>query len=83
MTRRDPPPERVSAVDVLRTLTGLVSLGAGLVVLVRIVPMGVNPVALVTGLAFLGFGVYRLSVVARRYRAYRLTSRQRYGRRER
>jgi len=52
-------------------LAGLVSLVAGVLILERMISVGPNPVALITALAFLGFGVYRSLVAVTRYREYR------------
>jgi len=71
VTRRDCPPERVSATDVYRVFVGLVSLACGAIILSRTLPAGLNAVAVVTGVAFVAFGVYRLRLAGRRYLDYR------------
>ncbi len=61
--------------DIYRLLVSVVSLACGILILVRLAPVGISPIGLVTGLAFLGFGVYRLRLAASRYRANRMQSR--------
>lgn len=77
MKHHYPPPERISLIDIQRMVTGVVSLPAGIVILARLPAIGLSPVAVITGLAFLAFGIYRTSVVARRYSLYRNRSKGR------
>ena len=57
--------------DIQRVVTGVVSLASGIIILVKLLSIGFNPIALITGLAFLGFGIYRLNIAVHRYQEYR------------
>lgn len=54
------PPERVTVRDIFQILVGVLSLAFGVVILARTLPQGVYLPALVSGGAFLAFGMYRL-----------------------
>jgi uncharacterized membrane protein HdeD (DUF308 family) len=58
--RAGSPPEKVSFLDLLRVVTGVLSLLFGVVILARTLPAGVYLPALVSGLSFIGFGASRL-----------------------
>ncbi len=61
--RRDsrlPPAAAFTFGDRLRLALGAVTLFLGLGFLWRVLPLGVTPQALLVGVAFIGFGVYRL-----------------------
>jgi len=55
-----PPPTQFTFGDKLRIALGGVILLLGVVVLWRTMPLGITPQAMVVGVAFIGFGVYRL-----------------------
>lgn len=56
-------PQRYTAADVYRTLTSVLMVVMGIVILVRTLPLGVHLQALLVGLGFVGLGAYRLSFV--------------------
>jgi len=55
-----PPPTQFTLGDKARLALGPVILLLGILILWRTLPLGVTPQALVVGLAFIGFGAYRL-----------------------
>ncbi len=57
----DPP--RYTAADAYQTVTSALMVVVGLVILVRTLPLGLHPQALLAGCGFLGLGGYRLSFV--------------------
>ncbi len=56
-------PRRYTAADVYQTLTSVLMVAMGIVILARTLPLGVHLQALLVGLGFLGLGAYRLSFV--------------------
>ena len=67
-----PPPTRVTWADAYRFGLGLLMIPLGIAILVRTLSAGIiTPAALLMGLAFVAFGVYRLYVGIVRYRMYR------------
>ncbi|MCL4369725.1 MAG: hypothetical protein M1380_02295 [Chloroflexi bacterium] len=58
--------------DIYRLITALVSVIAGAVIISRLLSSEFNPIALILGVAFLAFGLYRLNMAARRYAELRL-----------
>ena len=66
-----PPPERLTAVDVLRTVLGLLMIPLGAVILVRTLSIAVTLPGILVGVAFVGFGLHRLWVAWEGYRLYR------------
>jgi hypothetical protein len=56
-------PQRYTAADLYRTLTSVLMVVMGIVILARTLPLGVHLQALLVGLGFLGLGAYRLSFV--------------------
>lgn len=66
-----PPPERVDLRDVLHVLLALLMVPLGITVLVRTLQVAPNVLGVVVGLAFIGFGVYRLWQAVTRYIVYR------------
>ncbi|HEV2283536.1 MAG TPA: hypothetical protein VGX75_14225 [bacterium] len=56
-------PARYTGADVYRTLTSVLMVAMGIVILARTLPLGVHLQALLVGLGFLGLGAYRLSFV--------------------
>lgn len=55
-----PPPTQFTFGDKIRIGLGFIVLLLGVVILWRTLPLGVMPQAIVVGLAFIGFGLYRL-----------------------
>lgn len=67
-----PPPARATWGDAYRIGLGLLMIPLGITILVRTFAAGiVTPTALLMGLAFVAFGVYRLYVGVVRYRMYK------------
>lgn len=60
---RSPARRRYTAVDVYQTLTSILMVVLGVVILARTLPLGVHLPALLVGFGFLGLGGYRLSFV--------------------
>ncbi len=56
-------PQRFTAADVYKTLTSVLMVAMGIVILARTLPLGLHLQALLVGLGFLGLGAYRLSFV--------------------
>lgn len=56
-------PRRFTAADVYKTLTSVLMVAMGIVILARTLPLGLHLQALLVGLGFLGLGAYRLSFV--------------------
>ena len=54
------PPTQFTRGDKARLASGGVIFVLGVVILWRTLPLGVTPQAIVVGLAFIGFGAYRL-----------------------
>ncbi len=57
--------------DALRTVTSVLMVIMGMVILARTLPMGVHLQALLVGLGFVGLGAYRLSFVIAYFRRRR------------
>jgi hypothetical protein len=55
-----PPPIAFTFGDKMRIAMGALILLFGIVILWRTLPLGVTPQGIVVGIAFIGFGVYRL-----------------------
>ena len=69
------PPTRATWMDFYRIGLGLLMIPLGITILVRTFVAGVvSPPAILMGLAFIGFGVYRLYVGIVRYRMLRALS---------
>jgi len=58
--RNLPPPTQFTLGDKYRLALGVVAIVLGGVILWRTVPIAISPPAILIGLAFIGFGVYRL-----------------------
>ena len=58
-----PVRQRYTPADVVRTLTSVLMVAMGIVILARTLPLGVHLQALLVGLGFVGLGAYRLSFV--------------------
>lgn len=56
-------PPRYTAADAYRTLTSVLMVAMGIVILARTLPLGLHLQALLVGFGFLGLGAYRLSFV--------------------
>jgi hypothetical protein len=68
-----PAPERLTVADVYRAVLGLLAIPLGGVILVRSAIAGaMSPPAILLGVAFVGFGVYRTWFAVHRYQAFRL-----------
>ncbi len=73
--RSSPPPQKVTWMDWYRIGLGLLMIPLGVTILARSFSAGVvTPPAILMGLAFIAFGVYRLYVGIVRYRMYRAIS---------
>ncbi len=74
--RRIPPPERFTLADRYKIALGALAVVLGLVILVRVltVPGALSPPGILAGLAFVGFGAYRLWTARARLRLYRARS---------
>lgn len=67
-----PPPERVTWADGVRFVFGIIFMGLGAAILVRCLLAGIVTMpAMLTGLAFIAFGLYRVYVAVVRYRIFR------------
>ncbi len=53
----------VGAVDAYRTVTSVLTIVLGIVILARTLPLGLHVQALLVGIGFVGLGAYRLSFV--------------------
>ena len=58
--RKLPPPTKFTITDKYKLLLGLIALILGVVILWQTVTIAISPPALMIGIAFIGFGVYRL-----------------------
>lgn len=75
------PPTRATWMDFYRIGLGLLMIPLGITILVRSVVAGVvSTPAVLMGVAFIGFGVYRLYVGIVRYRMLRASLGERKGR---
>lgn len=61
-------------IDVYQTVTSVLMVVLGAVILARTLPLGVHLQALVAGGVFIGLGAYRLSFVAAHVRRQRRTT---------
>jgi hypothetical protein len=52
-----------TVVDAYRTVTSVLTIAVGVVILARTLPFGLHLQALLVGLGFVGLGAYRLSFV--------------------
>ena len=60
MFRKLPPPTKFTMTDKYKLVLGVLALVLGVVILWRTITIAVTPPALMIGIAFIGFGVYRL-----------------------
>jgi uncharacterized membrane protein HdeD (DUF308 family) len=58
--RKLPPPTKFTIIDKYKLVLGVMAIALGVVILWRTIPVAVSPPALMIGIAFIGFGVYRL-----------------------
>ena len=58
--RKLPPPTKFTIIDKYKLVLGVIAIALGVVILWRTIPVAVSPPALMIGIAFIGFGVYRL-----------------------
>ena len=58
--RKLPPPTKFTIIDKYKLVLGLIAIVLGVVILWRTIPVAISPPALMMGIAFIGFGVYRL-----------------------
>lgn len=63
-------PERLVIADVIRSLFGLLMIPLGVVILVRTLSIAVTAPGLLTGAAFVAFGVHRLWTAWNGFRLY-------------
>jgi len=67
-----PPPTRATWGDAYRFGLGLLMIALGITILVRCFAAGIfTPTAVLMGLAFIAFGIYRTYVGVVRYRMYK------------
>jgi hypothetical protein len=67
-----PPPSRATWGDAYRFGLGLLMIPLGITILVRAFSAGIfTPPAVILGLAFVAFGIYRVYVGVVRYRMYK------------
>ena len=60
MFRKLPPPTKFTITDKYRLVLGVLALVLGIVILWRTIAIAVSLPGLMVGIAFIGFGVYRL-----------------------
>ena len=58
--RKLPPPTKFTITDKYKLVLGVIALILGVVILWRTIPVAISLPALMIGIAFIGFGVYRL-----------------------
>ena len=58
--RKLPPPTKFTIIDKYKLVIGIIAIALGVVILWRTIPVAISPPALMIGIAFIGFGVYRL-----------------------
>ena len=58
--RKLPPPTKFTIIDKYKLVLGVIAIALGVVILWRTIPVAISPPALMIGIAFIGFGVYRL-----------------------
>ncbi len=67
-----PPPQKATWADGVRFFYGVLMTGLGITILVRSLLAGIiTPPAILIGLAFFAFGIYRVYVGIVRYRLFR------------
>ena len=58
--RKLPPPTKFTIIDKYKLVLGVIAIALGVVILWRTIPVAISPPALMIGIAFIGFGIYRL-----------------------
>ena len=58
--RKLPPPTKFTITDKYRLVLGVIALVLGIVILWRTIAIAISLPGLMVGIAFIGFGVYRL-----------------------
>jgi hypothetical protein len=77
MRRRPvPPPESLTAGDVLRLVLAVLMIPLGFIILVRTCSLAPTILGALVGCAFMAFGSYRLWLGCSRYRLYRRRMRE-------
>ena len=71
MMRREPPPAAFTWEDRFHIAVGVACIPLGAAILLRTLPVMVAPPAVIVGLGFIGYGLYRCLTAWRRYRWYR------------
>ena len=71
MRRREPAPSAFTREDVFHIAVGAACIPLGAVILLRTLPVMVAPPAVLVGLSFIGYGLYRCLTAWRRYLWYR------------
>ncbi len=66
-----PPPESFTRTDMLHIALAALMIPLGVVILVRTLAIAVTATGILVGVAFVGFGVYRLWLAGHRYLLYR------------
>jgi len=66
-----PPPERLTATDVAQILLGVLMIPLGLIILYHALTRIPTVTAFVVGLAFLAFGLHRVTTASLRYKMLR------------
>ncbi len=71
-----PPPEQFTLADRYKIVLGALAVVLGLVILIQVltVPGALSPPGILAGLAFVGFGAYRLWTARTRLQQYRARS---------
>ena len=78
MPRRPlPPPEQLTAADLLHIGLGALAVPLGVTILARTLSIAVTVPGLMVGAAFIAFGLHRLWLARSRYRLYQLNKRGR------
>jgi hypothetical protein len=62
-----PPPEKLTVTDVAQIILGFLMIPLGLIILYHALTKIPTVTAFVVSLAFLGFGVYRVTTASKRY----------------
>ncbi|MGQ9553161.1 MAG: hypothetical protein ACUVWR_03495 [Anaerolineae bacterium] len=69
--RQAPPPEALTAADVVHIVFAFIMVPLGVLILVRTLQVAVSPLGILVGLSFSAFGIYRLRTAWMRYRLLR------------
>ena len=77
--RSFPPPESLTAGDILRLVLAALMIPLGFIILIRTYSLAPTILGALVGCAFIGFGGYRLWLGCSRYRLYRQRMRESRG----